>query len=576
MRRILQITIMLSTICVLQANAQIATGYEVGKWYQFKTAAVSYTLDDFCSKQYPVALPLFDKYGFKVTFNVVSGWSPNWTNLKTAAANGHEVACHTTNHTSLNTETVTQQDAAMKDCQTIINTNISNKKCLTIAYPNCNIGDKTTIAKYFIAGRICSGQIESSTPSDFYNISSLICGSQGSISTATNFNNSVNSAKTSKGWCVFLIHGIDDDGGYSPTSSSELSSHLSSMNTNIADFWIGTFLNVAQYIKERNAAAITETTITSDSLKMVLTDGLDNALYFADLTVRRTIPTAWAGAKVYLGTTALASTTTTVNGTKYVMFNIAPDAGNVYIVNTASASTTASPTVTSSVNYCQGTTATALTATGTSLKWYTVATGGTGSSTAPTPSTASVGTTSYYVSQTLNNIESSRAKIDVVVSAVPAAPTVTATITYTKNATATALSATGTNLKWYSAASGGTSTTLAPTPSTSFAGTTKFYVSQSANGCESSRSEISVTVNAPVVKIPLTAGWNWVGCPLDGATPIEKAMASIWSNVLSVKDLQSFYLSTNPADFNLLKSVIWGEGYMVKVSKDCELIWTAN
>lgn len=78
----------------------------------------------------------------------------------------------------------------------------------------------------------------------------------------------------------------------------------------------------------------------------------------------------------------------------------------------------AAPTVSSPVSYCKGVTAVALTATGSNLLWYTVATGGTGSSSAPTPSTATVGTVSYWVSQTVT-CESARSQIDVNVTASP-------------------------------------------------------------------------------------------------------------------------------------------------------------
>src|SRR6185312_4452774 len=82
--------------------------------------------------------------------------------------------------------------------------------------------------------------------------------------------------------------------------------------------------------------------------------------------------------------------------------------------------TTVAPTVTSPVTYCQGSTASALTATGTSLKWYTSATGGTASTTAPTPSTATTGTTSYYVSQTNSSgCESPRATVAATIDAPP-------------------------------------------------------------------------------------------------------------------------------------------------------------
>jgi len=86
-------------------------------------------------------------------------------------------------------------------------------------------------------------------------------------------------------------------------------------------------------------------------------------------------------------------------------------------------------------------------------------------------------------------------------SIVPSVATVTTPVTYNQGATATALTATtgtnGTGLVWYTTAAGGTGTTTAPTPSTATAGSTSYWVSSTnANGCESARTEIVVTVNA--------------------------------------------------------------------------------
>jgi hypothetical protein len=81
--------------------------------------------------------------------------------------------------------------------------------------------------------------------------------------------------------------------------------------------------------------------------------------------------------------------------------------------------TTPAPGVTAARTYCQNAVATALTATGTALKWYTDATDGTGSSSAPVPGTAVAGTTTYFVSQTLNGCEGPRASIAVTVNPSP-------------------------------------------------------------------------------------------------------------------------------------------------------------
>lgn len=89
--------------------------------------------------------------------------------------------------------------------------------------------------------------------------------------------------------------------------------------------------------------------------------------------------------------------------------------------------TAAAPLVTSTINYKVGQTASALTATGTSLKWYATAATTTFSTLAPVPSTLVAGTTEYFVSQTVNGCESPKSKISVVVSASNQAPVVAIT-----------------------------------------------------------------------------------------------------------------------------------------------------
>jgi len=88
-------------------------------------------------------------------------------------------------------------------------------------------------------------------------------------------------------------------------------------------------------------------------------------------------------------------------------------ASNSFTINT----TPTPPTVTSPVNYQQNQSASPLVANGSNLLWYSSLTGGTGSSSTPTPSTSTVGTTYYYVSQSVTNCESARATIQVNVSA---------------------------------------------------------------------------------------------------------------------------------------------------------------
>lgn len=116
-----------------------------------------------------------------------------------------------------------------------------------------------------------------------------------------------------------------------------------------------------------------------------------------------------------------------------VFNNVAPNNYTITVKNSDNCTSTASvvinpsappnaPTVLSPVTYCQGATATSLTATGNNLLWYTSLTGGTGNASAPTPTTTTTGTTDYYVSQTISGCESLRATITVNVAANSVAP----------------------------------------------------------------------------------------------------------------------------------------------------------
>jgi gliding motility-associated-like protein len=75
---------------------------------------------------------------------------------------------------------------------------------------------------------------------------------------------------------------------------------------------------------------------------------------------------------------------------------------------------------------------------------------------------------------------------------IPPAPLVVSPVAYCQDETAVALTATGTNLLWYDAASGGVGNVTAPIPFTGISGSQIYYVSQRVAGCESPRNNITV------------------------------------------------------------------------------------
>ncbi|MFY7909560.1 MAG: hypothetical protein ACOVO2_08410, partial [Emticicia sp.] len=199
--------------------------------------------------------------------------------------------------------------------------------------------------------------------------------------------------------------------------------------------------------------------------------------------------------------------------------------------------TPSAPTVTTPINYCQNAPTSNLSATATgsnALLWYgTSSTGGVSSASAPLPTSTSLGTTTYYVSQRNSYAcESARAAINVIVNAIPPVPTTTTTISYCKNSPSTSLiaSATGSNsLVWYD--ENDVILATAPTPNTATVGTQIFKVSQkspSPANCESPKVTITVTINdlplAPTVSTPVNYCQN--------ATPVALSAVATGSNTL--------------------------------------------
>lgn len=157
----------------------------------------------------------------------------------------------------------------------------------------------------------------------------------------------------------------------------------------------------------------------------------------------------------------------------------------------------APPSVVSPITYCQDAISATLQANGQNILWYTTP-AGTGSTTAPTPITATPGTQIFYVSQTVNGCESNKDSITVVVKAKPVPPTVNTPVLYCKHEVAVALTAVGQNLMWYTDPNGVSGSMVAPVPSTDKAGSTDWYVTQEQNGCESNKAMLTVTVNEVV------------------------------------------------------------------------------
>ena len=310
---------------------RIESPYEIGKWQGFKPAAISYTFDDNCTNQLAVAVPLFNKYAFKVTLFTVIKWNPNWAGLQAAANNGHEIASHTVNHPSLDSINDINQQLEYRDSKKIINNTITGQECVTLAYPFCSCGNSLLCSEYYIAARSCDGFLDPPTPPNFMCISSIGCGTDYHDQTAADLNARVESAIPSGSWCVFMLHDIDNIAGYSSQRSDELGQHLKFVASNSSQYWVNTFGNVVRYIKERNAVTLIVEKENSNQISLLLKDTLDNKIYNYPVSIRRTLPKGWKGASIKQVNIKLSVKLIQEYAKSYIQFDAIPNMGLISI-----------------------------------------------------------------------------------------------------------------------------------------------------------------------------------------------------------------------------------------------------
>jgi len=154
--------------------------------------------------------------------------------------------------------------------------------------------------------------------------------------------------------------------------------------------------------------------------------------------------------------------------------------------------------------------------TGATFKWYSDAALnnliGTGASINPGLSNTSASETDFWVTQTLNNCEGPTTQITVTIYDIPPQPVVDHPAAYCVGEQIQNITATGSNLRWYSDAAltnqVGAGNSFAPGIDNSISSVSKFYVTQTFfsgsdfSGCTSSPVEVEVTIHdLPVVSI---------------------------------------------------------------------------
>ena len=351
-----------------------AGGYgriSVKKWADDRKSAFSFTFDDGFMSQYTYARPVLDSFGFKGTFFIITGsviddlpgiWRyGTWDQFRTIALEGHEIGSHSVTHPSLDTlltgDTATPGTLLYELYQSkkAIEQEISNQKCITIAYPNIsyntNVINKTAL--FYESGRSGSNfPMDSAlTDSEFYykiggkweEFNTPRNSTQDDLDELQDFETYEQSSITDGKWGMLMAHDVFPfsqltdsllQKSWFPISTEWLTSLCQwvkqKSDRNLV--WVETMGNIVRYMKEREQFKYSIIWQTKTLILIYATDNLSNTIYNYPLTVDITVPHDWKAAIGVQGSRKETVITFIAGANTYVRMHVIPD-GGILILN---------------------------------------------------------------------------------------------------------------------------------------------------------------------------------------------------------------------------------------------------
>jgi hypothetical protein len=330
-----KISITAIAVAMFAAGSAFGQNAEIGTWAGFRKGAASFTFDDGAPSHVSDGAPVFDKYGYKATFNLVYNWNPDWSGFQKLANNGHEIASHSNSHG----QNMSGEEASSKRN---IAGKISGQKygIITVAYPNCNVPNEGAVLQNYVVGRICNGSWQGQSdimgkngPGNWAKASAIMTGSEGQIRSTNDFTGQMQKAIQSGGWVSFLTHGFqgknNGPANYSPTDLNAINGALQWAKQNDKDIWVAPMGYVAMYIKERNAAKISSQGSNSDSMEFELKHSIADGVSKYDYPLSIRVQSNWSKVEVSQNGTKLDSKIES----GYIYFDAVPNAGKITVKN---------------------------------------------------------------------------------------------------------------------------------------------------------------------------------------------------------------------------------------------------
>ncbi len=350
-----------------QTKPDAAGDVSIKKWKDDKTAAFSFTFDDCMQSQYDYVFPIFEQFGFKGTFYVITGplddpYGPywrygTWPEFIEMSDAGNEIGSHTVTHPHLQNlaigDTLTSGTLIYELYQSkkSVERKIPEKKCIDLAYPYSEYDNDVlnyTAEFYEVARAISDNPVDSTlSGQQWYKIGSRVIEFDMPRNTPSDdldelqqfedyVDNTVNHGK----WGLLQAHDVIPfdsiasaiaQGSYQPISVQWFNSacqYVSDAESN-GDLWVAPVKDITRYMKERECYDYNIISVTDTSIKINITDTLNNDIYNFPLTADIIVPNDWSTVSVFQGSFYDYTSSYSSGGSTIIETSVIPDGGTV-------------------------------------------------------------------------------------------------------------------------------------------------------------------------------------------------------------------------------------------------------
>lgn len=263
-----------------------------------------------------------------------------WDDVRTLAADGHEIGSHTIMHPRLDALDEANIRYELEQSRREIREQVGEKHTFSVEAP-FGIEDErvmTQVHEIYPAARNRMphpwlDELNRSSRRDPRQSDRTYVQWQRGILTATTVDATRSWLETTKAdgriWLVIVIHGVEGI-GWESVSRETLAAFFDELAAAQDQFWVATFQDVTRYMRERMSASV-QATHDGNTIRVVLTHSLDPSLYDLPLTLKTRVPDAWTRVRIVQGDEKQTVVVAREATGAYVVYQATPNAAPIVL-----------------------------------------------------------------------------------------------------------------------------------------------------------------------------------------------------------------------------------------------------